>query len=77
VSTLPKTRQQTAFARSRSKRYLPVMKTAAERHVSPLIKIGLAVVTIAAATGIAFAAWVENGAQILMTMAVTGLSWCF
>ncbi len=40
-------------------------------------RFGLAAAVLAAATGGAFAAWVENGPAILMSMAQTGLSWCF
>ncbi len=29
------------------------------------------------ATGLAFAGWLDNGARIFMTMAETGLAWCF
>jgi hypothetical protein len=39
--------------------------------------IALAAVLLAAATGLAFSAWLENGAAIFMTYAQTGLSWCF
>ncbi|WP_188130316.1 hypothetical protein [Neomesorhizobium albiziae] len=53
------------------------MKISPRKLLSPAVKIGLAVLAVAAATGVAFAAWVENGAAILMTMAETGLSWCF
>lgn len=53
------------------------MKVLSGTLLSPAVKISLAVVAVAAATGVAFAAWVENGAGILMTMAETGLSWCF
>ncbi|MEX0343963.1 MAG: hypothetical protein AB3N20_03505 [Rhizobiaceae bacterium] len=37
----------------------------------------LASVVAAALGGIAFAGWIDNGADIFMTMAQTGLSWCF
>lgn len=39
-------------------------------------KIALGVALVAAATGAAFAAWVENGDAIFMTMIDAGLSWC-
>ena len=53
------------------------MKVLPGTLLSPAVKIGFTVIALAAATGVAFAAWVENGAGILMTMAETGLSWCF
>ncbi|SFJ93091.1 hypothetical protein SAMN04488498_101364 [Mesorhizobium albiziae] len=70
-------RQQTAFSRIGETRYYSAMKISPRKLLSPAVKIGLAVLAVAAATGVAFAAWVENGAAILMTMAETGLSWCF
>ena len=39
--------------------------------------VGLGLAAFAAATGLAFAAWVDNGAGIFMTMVEGGLSWCF
>jgi len=32
---------------------------------------------LAAAGGIAFAAWAENGSDIFVTMIQSGMSWCF
>ncbi|MGE3371069.1 MAG: hypothetical protein AB7I79_20125 [Rhizobiaceae bacterium] len=32
---------------------------------------------LAAASGLAFAGWVEHGAGIFLAMAESGLSWCF
>ncbi|GHC75294.1 hypothetical protein [Limoniibacter endophyticus] len=34
-------------------------------------------VLLAAATGFAFAGWLEHGAQIFLVAAENGLSWCF
>lgn len=70
-------RQQTAFPPIGEARYYRAMKVLPGTSLSPAVKIGLTVIALAAATGVAFAAWVENGAGILMTMAETGLSWCF
>jgi hypothetical protein len=53
------------------------MKSSAGKMLPSIARIGLAAVAVAAATGLAFAAWVENGPAILMSMAETGLSWCF
>lgn len=39
-------------------------------------KIVLGVVAVGAATGAAFAAWVENGDQMLASMFQAGLAWC-
>lgn len=46
---------------------------------SPLVlfgKIALGVAALAAATGVAFAAWVENGDEIFVSMIQAGLAWC-
>ncbi len=56
---------------------MPAMDTAPRKLVLPAVKLALGVLALAAATGLAFAAWVENGSAILMTMAESGLSWCF
>ncbi|MGD9916248.1 MAG: hypothetical protein AB7S80_19410 [Rhizobiaceae bacterium] len=42
-----------------------------------LVRISLAVAAFAALTGAAFAAWVDNGTAIFVTMVESGLSWCF
>ena len=44
------------------------------KHAAAIV---LASVLAAALGGIAFSGWIDNGAEILMTMAQTGLSWCF
>jgi hypothetical protein len=45
--------------------------------VSTAAKIALGAVLIAAATGVAFASWIDNGAGIFMAMVESGLAWCF
>jgi hypothetical protein len=40
-------------------------------------RIAIAAAAVAAATGAAFAAWVDHGAGIFMTMVEAGLAWCF
>jgi len=42
-----------------------------------LARIAIAAAAIAAATGAAFAAWVDQGAGIFLTMVESGLAWCF
>lgn len=41
------------------------------------LKIALGAALFAAATGAAFAAWIDNGDDMLMSMFETGLAWCF
>ena len=42
-----------------------------------IARIAIAAAVLAAATGAAFAAWVDHGAGIFMTMVESGLAWCF
>lgn len=53
------------------------MKTTPHLTASALAKIGLGLAILAAASGIAFASWVDKGAAIFMAMAESGLAWCF
>ncbi|MFD1328557.1 hypothetical protein [Mycoplana ramosa] len=41
------------------------------------IALTLALVLLAVLFSLAFAGWVDHGSSILLTMAETGLSWCF
>ena len=40
-------------------------------------KIAVGGAVLAAATGAAFASWLEHGPSIFMTMVENGLAWCF
>ncbi|WP_169054039.1 hypothetical protein [Nitratireductor sp. XY-223] len=42
-----------------------------------LLIAGIAFVAAATATGMAFAGWLNHGAEIFMTYASAGLAWCF
>ncbi|MFH1796676.1 MAG: hypothetical protein ABIK36_18915 [Pseudomonadota bacterium] len=42
-----------------------------------LVRAAIAAVAIGAFSGVAFAAWIENGSAMLMSLAASGLSWCF
>ncbi|MDA4846469.1 hypothetical protein [Hoeflea poritis] len=42
-----------------------------------LILTGIAVLFAALATGMAFAGWLNHGAEIFLTYASVGLAWCF
>lgn len=42
-----------------------------------MIVAGIAVVAMSAATGLAFAGWMEHGAGMFLALAENGLSWCF
>ena len=43
----------------------------------PFWRIALLVAALAAATGVAFASWLDHGAGIFLAMVDAGLSWCF
>lgn len=43
----------------------------------PSWRIALVVAALAAATGVAFASWIEHGAAIFLATAEAGLAWCF
>ena len=45
--------------------------------VSTAAKIALGVAVMAAATGLAFASWIDKGAGIFMAMVESGIAWCF
>lgn len=53
------------------------MKQPVSIPLATTAKFAAATALIAAATGLAFASWVDNGAAIFMTMVESGLSWCF
>ena len=44
---------------------------------SRLVLTGVAVIVAALATGMAFAGWLNHGAEIFLTYASAGLAWCF
>lgn len=48
------------------------------RHISAgfAAKVVLGAAALAAATGVAFAGWLNNGAGIFRAMVEAGLSWC-
>lgn len=47
-----------------------------DRHRGTLA-LAAALLATGALTGVALAGWVEHGATMFMTLAETGLSWCF
>ena len=62
------------MAAGRATRYMEAMNLGRHRFALPL---ALSLAALAVATGAAFGAWVDNGAAIFLTLAQTGLSWCF
>ena len=45
--------------------------------VSTVAKVTLGLALLAAATGLAFASWIDKGAGIFMATVEAGLAWCF
>ncbi|MEZ5812097.1 MAG: hypothetical protein R3D45_11860 [Rhizobiaceae bacterium] len=43
----------------------------------PVIGFAALTVVFAVGTGLAFAGWINDGAAIMMTLARSGLAWCF
>ena len=52
------------------------MKHLSTQSAATVAKITLAVALLAAATGLAFASWIDKGAGIFMATVEAGLAWC-
>ncbi len=66
-----------ALFRTLVKRYIRPMKLLSHMPVATMAKIALGVTLLAAATGLAFASWIDKGAGIFMATVEAGLAWCF
>ena len=66
-----------ALFRSRLSRYIKPMKQLSSMPMATAAKIALGVALLAAASGLAFASWIDKGAGIFMAMVESGLAWCF
>ncbi|MBL8584953.1 MAG: hypothetical protein JNL61_22320 [Rhizobiaceae bacterium] len=53
------------------------MKNWRPTGTAAVAKLAVAVLSLAAATGAAFAAWIDQGAGIFLATVDAGLSWCF
>ncbi len=62
---------------ARPKGYIECMKPLSHMPASTVAKIALGVGALAAATGLAFASWIDKGAGIFMATIESGLAWCF
>ena len=60
-----------------AKRYIKPMKQLSQTPVATAAKIAVGVALLAAATGLAFASWIDKGAGIFMATVEAGLAWCF
>ena len=66
-----------ALFRTGRTRYIRRMKQLSHMPAPTAAKIALGVAVLAAATGLAFASWIDKGAGIFMAMVEAGLAWCF
>jgi len=66
-----------ALFREGASRYIRCMKHFAHLPAATAAKIALGVALLAAATGLAFASWIDKGASIFMATVEAGLAWCF
>ena len=66
-----------ALFRKGSPRYIRRMKQLSSMPAATAAKIALGVALLAAATGLAFASWIDKGAGIFMATVEAGLAWCF
>lgn len=73
-------RQTSAAAglfRGGATRYMSAMKLPVPLSGSTIAKVALGGIVLAAATGVAFASWMDQGAGIFLAMVDAGLAWCF
>jgi hypothetical protein len=66
-----------ALFRAGRTRYIRRMKQLSHMPALTAAKIAAGVAVLAAATGLAFASWIDNGAGIFMATVEAGLAWCF
>jgi hypothetical protein len=66
-----------ALFRTIVKGYIRPMKQLSHMPVATVAKIALGVMLLAAATGLAFASWIDKGAGIFLATVEAGLAWCF
>jgi hypothetical protein len=66
-----------ALFRLLANRYIRGMKQLSHMQAWTAAKIAAGVALLAAATGLAFASWIDKGAGIFMATVEAGLAWCF
>ena len=65
-----------AFANISAAVYIRTMVTK-ETGTAFFARAAVAALVVGGLTGAAFAGWVENGSAMLMSLAASGLAWCF
>lgn len=58
-----------------STRYMRTMDTVGN-SLGRTVAIGLAALAAAMLTGVAFAGWMNHGAEVFLTFTASGLAWC-
>jgi len=66
-----------AFADRDARRYIALMSAPSRKTRRMAVRLALATLAFGGLTGVAFAAWVENGSAMLMALAANGMAWCF
>ena len=66
-----------ALFRGLARGYITRMKQHSAMPAGTVAKVALGVAAFAAATGLAFAYWIDKGAAIFMATVEAGLAWCF
>jgi hypothetical protein len=66
-----------AFAENAAHRYIAPMSEPASTSRRIAVRVAVATLAFGGLTGVAFAAWVENGSAMLMALAANGMAWCF
>jgi hypothetical protein len=66
-----------AFAENAADRYIAAMSRQPATTGRIALRLVLATLAFGGLTGVAFAAWVENGSAMLMALAANGMAWCF
>lgn len=65
------------FARTWAEVYICRMFRSRPSATGLLARAAIVAVAVGGLSGVAFAAWIENGSAMLLTLAATGMSWCF
>lgn len=66
-----------SLCRRLAPRYVESMRQLQPTSLATTAGIALGVAAFAAMTGLAFAAWLDNGASIFLSLVDAGMSWCF
>lgn len=74
--TIGRARQFVTFVQARQALYAVTMNTP-RISLAKATALGAVTVTLAALSGIAFAGWLGQSGDMLVSLAASGLAWCF